>query len=65
MWQELFQGATLLNLPLVVMIGFIAMFLGVLVWVFSRQRAPHFDKMAALPLDDSMPGAWRQENLDD
>ena len=65
MWQELFQGASLLNLPLVVMLGFMAMFLGVLVWVFSRRRASHFDRMAALPLDDSLPGAMRQENTDD
>ena len=52
MFQNLFSASTLLDLPVVVMLGFIAVFLGVVVWVMARRRTGHYDEMARLPLDD-------------
>ena len=54
MLRELFQGSSLLDLPVIAMLVFLAIFLGVLVWVLRRTRTPHFERMAALPLDDEV-----------
>lgn len=52
MFQNLFSVSTLLDLPVVVMLGFIAVFLGVVAWVLTRRRSAHYDEMARLPLED-------------
>lgn len=53
MWKDLFSSAALLDLPLIVMLGFMAFFFGAVVWAMSRRRAPHFERMARLPLEET------------
>lgn len=50
MWKELFSTASLLDLPLVVMFAFMAIFVGAVIWTCSRRRTGHYERMAALPL---------------
>jgi cbb3-type cytochrome oxidase subunit 3 len=52
MFKDLFSSAALLDLPVVSMIAFIAVFAGVLVWVSAKRRRPHYDRMSQLPLQD-------------
>ncbi|MBK8979082.1 MAG: cbb3-type cytochrome c oxidase subunit 3 [Planctomycetes bacterium] len=56
MFQRLFEDHALLDLPVVTLIGFFAVFVGVLAWVYVRRRASHFDGVAHLPLDDDPGG---------
>ena len=51
MWKDLFSGAVLLDLPIVVMLAFLALFVGVVLWTHGRRRRPHYDLMSRLPLD--------------
>lgn len=59
MWRELFSDAALLDLPVVAMFGFLAVFAFVVVRTMSRRRSEHFEQVARLPLDDgtSVPGS--------
>jgi cbb3-type cytochrome oxidase subunit 3 len=52
MFQKLFADSDLLSLPVLSMLGFIAVFAGSLLWVFARRNRPHFERMARLPLDE-------------
>ncbi len=52
MFENLFSASTLLTVPVLVMLGFFAVFVGVVVWVFSRRRRTHYDEMSRMPLDD-------------
>ena len=52
MFEKLFSGNDLLGLPVLGMVFFLAMFVGVVVWVFGRKRKPHYDRMSRLPLSD-------------
>lgn len=61
MWKYLFSDMTLLELPLVVMLGFMAMFFATLYWVFSRRRVAHYETMASLPLFEPADAAAQAE----
>jgi len=51
MYQEFYRNSDLLHLPLFTLCFFIAVFLGVVAWVFVvERRNDHFDRMAQLPL---------------
>ncbi|MBI5850826.1 MAG: CcoQ/FixQ family Cbb3-type cytochrome c oxidase assembly chaperone [Planctomycetes bacterium] len=52
MFKDLFRNATLLDLPLWAMFGFIAVFGGVVCWTMSRRRTTQFDTLSRMPLDD-------------
>lgn len=41
-----------LDLTLLAMLLFLAVFLGWCTWAFSRKRKPEFDEMSRLPLED-------------
>ncbi len=51
MYREFFTRSPLLALPLVALVIFLAVFLGVLVSVL-RRRAHHFDSASRMALDD-------------
>ena len=51
MYQEFYRNSALLDLPLFTLIFFIAVFLGVVAWVFVVARNDErFDRLAELPL---------------
>ncbi|MCB9870093.1 MAG: hypothetical protein H6837_09570 [Planctomycetes bacterium] len=52
MWKELFQSSQLLDIPIGVMLFFLAIFALVLLRACSRKRANHYTTMAQLPLLD-------------
>jgi cbb3-type cytochrome oxidase subunit 3 len=52
MFEKLFSPSGLLDLPVVVMLAFFAVFLGVVAFVFARRRRGHYDEMARMPLND-------------
>jgi len=52
MFQYLFGNNGLLDLPILGMLFFIAVFVVVLVRVLSRSRKAHYDRMAQLPLEE-------------
>lgn len=54
MFRELFARSPLLAYPIVGMLIFLCVFLGVVAWVWLRDRS-HYDQMARLPLDDGAP----------
>ena len=41
-----------LDLTLLAMLLFLAVFLGWCAWAFSRKRKAHFDELSRLPLED-------------
>lgn len=41
-----------LNLSLIAMLLFLAVYLGWCTWAFSRKRKPEFDQLSQLPLED-------------
>lgn len=53
MWKNLFSEATLLDLPLIAMFGFLLVFATIVVRVLSKQRTAHFEDMSRLPFDES------------
>lgn len=55
MFKNLFQSSDFMTLPQITLIAFIAIFIGVWIWTFSKRRKPHYDRMAQMPLDDRMP----------
>ena len=56
MLREFLSATSLFNLPLVAMGIFIAFFFAVLVRIGQRMRAPEYQRMANLPLDDDTQG---------
>jgi hypothetical protein len=52
MIREFLAGKALLDLPIVAMLLFLLLFLGVLLRVASRARSESYRRMALLPLDD-------------
>ena len=54
MFQEFYRGSDLLHLPLYALVFFVAVFLGVVawVWVFGR-RDERFDQLARIPFEPS------------
>ena len=53
MFKELFSDCDILSLPVISMLLFLAVFIGMLFWVLAKKRKPYYDHMAALPLDDA------------
>ncbi|XXF79913.1 CcoQ/FixQ family Cbb3-type cytochrome c oxidase assembly chaperone [Myxococcaceae bacterium GXIMD 01537] len=53
MYKQFYQGMDLTHLPLFTLILFIAVFFGVVAWLFVVRRAPDFDALARLPLGES------------
>lgn len=49
MYRQFYQGMTLTHLPLFTLILFIAVFLGVVAWVFLGRRRQDFDALARMP----------------
>lgn len=52
MLQKLLDGSLILDLPVVTMFFFIAVFGFVLMRALSRRRGPHYERMARLPLEE-------------
>lgn len=52
MYREFFRHSTVLSLPMIAMILFIATFVAVVLYATRRKAAGEFKHMAALPLDD-------------
>ena len=57
MFKDLFSDSLLLDLPVVSMLGFFAVFVGVCIWVSARKRGAHYDRMSQLPLDEDRGGS--------
>ncbi len=57
MFQEFYRGSDLLHLPLFTLILFVAVWLGVVAWVYGvRRKDTSFDRMALLPFDGNAGG---------
>lgn len=52
MFRDLIEGSQVLDLPVLAMLFFFAVFTAVLVRVMSRRRRAHYDRMSQLPLED-------------
>lgn len=52
MFKEFFKNATLLDLPMWAMFGFLAIFVGIVFWAMSRRQAARFESLSRMPLDD-------------
>ena len=50
MWRELFTGSPATAVAVAALLFFIAVFGGALVWVMSRKRSEHYQRMACLPV---------------
>ena len=63
MWKSFYAGMEFTYLPLFTLILFLAVFFGVVAWVYGLRRRGDFDAMASLPLNDSAqsPGAPHHE----
>jgi len=53
MFKDLFTNASLLDLPVVAMLGFLFVFLASVWCVTRKHRSNHYDAMSRLPLDES------------
>ena len=63
MWKSFYAGMEFTALPLFTLILFLAVFFGVVAWVYGLRSRGDFDAMAQLPLNDSAqsPGAPNHE----
>lgn len=62
MYQEFYRGSELLHLPLFTLILFVAVFFGVVTWLFIVRRGDkRFDEMARLPLSAERVGVQSDE----
>jgi cytochrome c oxidase cbb3-type subunit IV len=63
MWKSFYAGMEFTALPLFTLILFLAVFFGVVAWVYGLRSRGDFDAMAHLPLNDSAqsPGAPNHE----
>jgi cytochrome c oxidase cbb3-type subunit 4 len=50
MYKQFYQGMSLTQLPLFTLVLFLAVFLGVVAWVFFVRRSRDFDALAQMPL---------------
>jgi cytochrome c oxidase cbb3-type subunit 4 len=50
MYHQFYEGMDLTHLPLFTLFFFIAVFLGVVAWVFLARRSQDFESTALLPL---------------
>ena len=50
MYKQFYQGMSLTHLPLFSLILFIAVFFGVVAWLFRVRRGRDFDALAQMPL---------------
>ena len=55
MWKSFYAGMEFTFLPLFTLILFLAVFFGVVAWVYGLCRRGDFDAMAQLPLLDCAP----------
>lgn len=55
MYKQFYQGMSLTHLPLFTLFLFIAVFFGVVAWLFLVRRGRDFDALAQLPLAESVP----------
>jgi cytochrome c oxidase cbb3-type subunit IV len=55
MWKSFYAGMDFVHLPLFSLFLFLAVFFGVVAWVYGLRRRGDFDSMAQLPLMDSVP----------
>lgn len=52
MFKDFFSASTLLDLPLLAMLGFFVFFVAVVLRTLSRARVAHYEDVSRLPLDD-------------
>ncbi|QDE70449.1 MULTISPECIES: cbb3-type cytochrome oxidase subunit 3 [Myxococcus] len=60
MYKQFYQGMSLTELPLFALVLFIAVFLGVVAWVFVARRSGDFDTLARMPLSEKGEGGHEQ-----
>jgi cytochrome c oxidase cbb3-type subunit 4 len=53
MYKHFYQGMSLTELPLFTLFLFLAVFLGVVAWLFVMRRSRDFEALARLPLAES------------
>ena len=58
MYRSFYEGSDLLHLPLLALVLFLGIFVGVVAWVYVvRRRDPRFDELAHMPLQDDEPAS--------
>ncbi|MBF5045693.1 CcoQ/FixQ family Cbb3-type cytochrome c oxidase assembly chaperone [Aggregicoccus sp. 17bor-14] len=57
MWKTFYAGMEHVHLPLFSLLLFLAVFFGVVAWVYGLRRPSDFDALAALPLSDTPPSS--------
>lgn len=66
MYKSFYEGSTLLHLPIFVLIFFLAVFVGTILWLFVFQRrSGRFSRLAYLPLDSDEGPIKQQEKESD
>ena len=56
MYRSFYEGSDLLHLPILALILFLGVFLGVVAYVYVvRRKDDRFDELANLPLRDDVP----------
>lgn len=50
---DLMSGMNLAAYPQIALVLFLAVFASVIVRIYGRRRPAHFDRLAAIPLDDA------------
>lgn len=53
MYKQFYEGMTLTHLPLFTLFLFIAVFFGVVAWLFLARRSGDYEALAQLPLAES------------
>jgi cytochrome c oxidase cbb3-type subunit IV len=57
MYRQFYAGMDLTDLPLFALLFFLAVFLGVVAWLFVARRSRDFEALSRLPLSEpSAPG---------
>jgi cytochrome c oxidase cbb3-type subunit 4 len=57
MWKTFYAGMEHAHLPLFSLVLFLAVFFGVVAWVYGLRRSSDFDALAQLPLSDAAPSS--------
>lgn len=65
MYQEFYRGNALLHLPLFTLCLFLAIFAGVVAWVFLIRRGDRFDALARLPFAEGCTSAHQTVSGED
>jgi cytochrome c oxidase cbb3-type subunit 4 len=56
MYRAFYEAGGLLHLPILALLLFLWVFVGVVAWVYVvRRRDPRFDELSLLPLRDDAP----------